>query len=110
LADAPNVSGTFRYASAIYGLSGTIRFEQDGSRVRVTDTTYDRGNDRALAGEAELLGNRLDIQLTPRNGDTNYSADVRFLFSASGSEFCLLGFEDTNGDVGGEGSYFGERL
>jgi hypothetical protein len=103
-------AGVYRYASPEFALSGTITFAQEGSLVRVTDTTYDRGSDRALAGGATLAGNRLDVELTPKNGDTNYTAQVQFVFSDGGRRFCLLGFSDTNGDTGQEGSYLGALL
>ena len=103
-------AGVFRYASPDFTLSGTITFVQQGTRVTVTDTTYDTGRDRALIGTTELQGNRLDITLTPKNGDTNYRAEVSLTFSDAGRRFCLLGFSDTNDDTGGEGSYVGTRI
>ena len=102
------ISGVYSYSSSFYVLRGTITLTRDGTRVRVDDTTYENANDRALRGEGELQGNRLDVELTPKNGDTNYSANVSFLFDDEG--FCLLGFSDTNGDRGGEGSYRGYKL
>jgi hypothetical protein len=77
--------------------------------VRITDTTYENSSDRRLEGEATLQGNRLDIQLVPQNGDTNYRADVLFLFSEDGNEFCVE-FSDTNGDAGELGTYRGTRI
>ncbi|MEE9296728.1 MAG: hypothetical protein V3W34_17430 [Phycisphaerae bacterium] len=107
---APDVSGVFRYAAAEgFSLSGTIVFAQQGDTVRVLDTTYDFGTDRALQGEAQLEGNTLDIQLFPRNGDTDYRADVIFVFSDDGNEFCVA-FSDTNGDRGDLGSFVGVRI
>jgi hypothetical protein len=106
---APAVAGTFHYESLVLGLSGTIVFEQDGQQVRVIDTTYDQDEARALVGEAPLTGNHLNVVLTPKNGDTDYSARVRLAFDAAGDEFCLLSFTDTNDDVGGEGYYTGSR-
>lgn len=104
------VSGVFRYAASKgFGLSGTIVFAQQGDTVRVLDTTYDFGTDRALQGEAPLEGNTLDIQLFPRNGDTDYRADVVFVFSDDGNEFCVA-FSDTNGDRGDLGSFVGVRI
>jgi len=105
-------TGVYRYLSYEFALRGTITFEQQpGQRaVSVTDTSYDNAMDRALAGMATLQGNRLDITLAPRNGDTNYSAQVMFVFSDGGSRFCLLGFSDTNGDTGGIGSYLGSQV
>jgi hypothetical protein len=103
------VGGTFRYASPEFALAGTITFAQEGSMVTVTDTTYDTGRDRALTGAAPLQGNRLDVALVPKNGDTNYRAEVSLTFAEGGSRFCLLSFSDTNGDTGGRGSYLGVR-
>ena len=107
---AVTASGVYRYASGEFALSGTITFSQEGARVQVTDTSYDTGRDRSLIGAATLAGNRLDITLTPKNGDTNYTADVSFVFYSGGRRFCLLGFSDTNGDTGREGSYLGAQL
>ncbi len=105
-----DVSGLYRYsASDLFNLSGTIELAQEGQTVRVVNTTYDFGNDRALEGEGTLVGNTLAIQLVPRNGDTNYRADVQFVFGADGDEFCV-GFTDTNGDAGDNGSYIGRRI
>lgn len=56
-----------------------------------------------------LDGNLLEVSLVPINGDTDYAADVRLLFDATGDGFCLLEFTDTNDDHGGEGSYTGVR-
>jgi hypothetical protein len=75
----------------------------------VTDTTYDTGHDRALEGSGPWEGNRATVVLTPKNGDTDYSATVTFAFSADGRAFCLVAFSDTNGDRGGEGTYTGIR-
>lgn len=105
----PSVAGTFRYSSLRFGLSGTIVFEQQGESVRVVDTSYDQHDDRPLEGESALEGNQLDILLVPKNGDTDYSAQVRILFDESGDSFCLASFSDTNGDQGGEGTYTGSR-
>ena len=106
---APNVEGVFDYASRVWPVYGTIAFEQAGHQVRVTDTSYANANDRALDGEGVLDGNRLEIMLTPKNGDTDYQAQVDFVFSEDGGVFCLLGFADTNGDEGGPGSHYGQR-
>ena len=104
-----NVNGTYRYASTVgYGLRGTITFVQSGTNVICTGTTYDNANDRELEGQATIVGNRLEIQLVPINGDPDYSADVTFLFSPDGGQFCCS-FSDTNGDVGQMGAYDGER-
>jgi hypothetical protein len=105
----PQVAGVFRYESRVFALSGSIELAQDGELVRVTDTTYDQADDRALEGEALLAGNLLDVELTPKNGDLDYSARVRLTFEPGGDRFCLLGFSDTNGDVGREGTYTGVR-
>lgn len=110
-----DVSGVFRYGVgdlldlSVPTLSGTITFEQEGTTVRVVDTTYDLGLDRALEGTAELNGNKLVITLVPRNGDTDYRAEVTFVFSSDGGEFCVA-FSDTNGDAGGLGSFVGRRI
>jgi hypothetical protein len=111
---SPEVAGTFRYESLVFGLSGEITFEQEGDLVRVTDTTYDQPDvaaiARSLEGEAMLDGNRLELSLVPKNGDTDYAADdVTLVFGPSGDDFCLLEFTDTNDDRGGEGSYTGTR-
>lgn len=105
------VNGAYRYSSSSsrYHLRGTITFAQAGSRVEVTDTHYDNARDRAVGGAADLLGNRYDVTMTPLNGDTNYTAQVSFVFGDGGKNFCLLGFTDTNGDTGGLASYFGFR-
>lgn len=108
---SPNVDGAYRYSGAALGgyfLRGTIHFEQTGDDVVVTDTTYDNAFDRALEGSATLDGNRLAVTLVPQNGDTDYEAEVTFLFSASGDSF-QCSFSDTNGDAGPMGSYFGSR-
>ncbi len=105
-----DVSGAFRYSSPLFHLSGTITFEQTGNTVQIVDTTYDTVDDRKLSGAGELQGNRLDVVLVPTNGDTDYSADVSFAFNAAGDSFCIVGFSDTNDDVGGAGSYRGRRL
>jgi hypothetical protein len=52
----------------------------------------------------------MDAVLVPKNGDTDYRADVSFEFSDGGRHFRLLGFSDTNGDSGGPDSYYGDRL
>ena len=104
-------SGVYRYASSVFTLRGTITFVSEGPVVRVIDTSYDNApRDRSLAGVATLAGNRLDITLTPTNGDTNYTALVAFVFTDEGRRFCVAGFSDTNGDVGGDASYFGQRV
>ncbi len=46
--------------------------------------------------------------MVTENGDTNYTADVRFVFDATRRSI-LRGFSDTNGDRGGLGSYVGRR-
>ena len=106
---AVEVTGLYRYASGIFDLSGTITFEQSASGVAVTDTTYDTGKDRALIGPGRLQGNRLDLVLIPRNGDTDYTANVSLVFTPGVPRFCLLEFSDTNGDKSGLASYIGER-
>ncbi len=105
-----SVTGVYRYRAAeLFDLSGTITFAQEGDTVRVIDTTYDFVANRALTGIGDLEGNRLIITLVPRNGDTNYRADVTFLFSDDGDEFCVA-FSDTNADTGELGSFIGIRL
>jgi hypothetical protein len=104
------VSGTYDYGGdTSLSLIGTITFEQQGDLVRVTDTTYLNSNDRPLQSEfAPLDGNTLVLKLTPKNGDTNYQADVTFRFSKGGEIFCVE-FSDTNGDAGVLGSYHGAK-
>jgi hypothetical protein len=106
----PRVAGTFRYqGSAVeFLLRGSITFEQEDDRVRVVEVTYDNSNDRALVGEGVLHENVLDIVLVPENGDTDFEADCKFVFSADGSRFDVE-FSDTNGDAGPLGSYVGNR-
>jgi hypothetical protein len=114
--DTPNtpadidVTGTYRYSSPIpFMISGTIIFEQSGDTVRILNTTYDNNvPNRALMGEAQLNGNTLDIAMVPTNGDTDYRADVRFVFSDDGDTFCVE-FSDTNNDTGALGSFTGQR-
>lgn len=105
---AIDVSGVWRYAGEnIFLLRGTITFEQQGNQVRVTDTTYDNAGDRALKSEfTPLQGNKLVLVMTPKNGDTNYTANVTLLFSDDGKKFCCE-FSDTNGDAGDMGTYTG---
>ena len=105
-ADAgPDVAGTYRYTGS---LRGTITLEQAGNTVRLVNTTYDNADDRPLIGEGTLTGNALVMRLVPENGDTDYEAEVRFVFDATGERFCVE-FTDTNGDRGGLGSYIGRR-
>ncbi len=110
-----NVAGVYRYSFSNFfnfdvpQVSGTIELEQEGDTVRVVNTTYDSAGNRALEGEGRLDGNVLVIQLTPINGDTDYTTDVRFVFSKGGDEFCVE-FSDTNEDVGELGSFIGKRL
>ncbi len=111
-----NVAGTFRYTGqgesatgATFVLSGTITFEQQGNQVRISDSTYDFAGLRPVAGDfTELQGNRLVAVLTPINGDTDYVADVTFIFTADGNEFSV-GYQDTSGDHGELGSFRGVR-
>ena len=105
-----NVQGTWRYAGrSIFLLRGSITFEQNGKLVRVTDTTYDNASDRALQSEfTPLQGNKLVLVLTPRNGDTDYTANVTILFTDDAQRFCCE-FSDTNGDEGDMGTYTGFR-
>ena len=91
-----------------FGLFGTITFQQTGNTVQVVSTTYANSNDRTLMGVAQLAGNRLDIELVPVNGDTDFAAQVTFLFT-SDSEGFTVSFSDTNGDTGTLGSYQGTR-
>lgn len=105
-----DVAGLFEYGGASrFLLKGTITFEQEGDLVRVTDTTYTNAFDRALEGEATLEGNRLLIELVPKNGDPDYTAEVLFLFGEGGQTFCVE-FTDTNGDEGVMGTYSGRRI
>ncbi|MCH9003285.1 MAG: hypothetical protein IIC02_11985 [Planctomycetes bacterium] len=112
-----NVAGVFRYAGngvnadtgGSFNLSGTITFEQQDNMVRVTDTTYDSGGLRRLESEfADLRGNELILTLNPINGDTDYQAAIKFVFSEDGDEFCVE-FLDTNNDQGALGSFTGVR-
>jgi hypothetical protein len=102
------VAGTYRYSGDnLFLLRGTITFEQQNNMVRVTDTTYENSSDRRLRSEfTALQGNKLVAVLTPINGDTDYRADVTFLFSEDGRRFCVA-FSDTNGDTGDMGTYVG---
>ena len=105
-----DVSGLFRYSgNVVFSISGTIEFLQEGNTVHVLNTTYDLGDNRALMGEGTLVGNVLDIQLVPINGDTDFRADVFFIFNEDGNEFCVR-FSDTNGDSGDLGSFTGRRV
>lgn len=104
-----DVTGTYRYTgSPGHFLRGTITFVQTGTTVVCTGTTYDNAADRELEGTATIVGNRLDITLVPINGDLDYEADITFLFSPDGNEFCC-GYSDTNLDTGPLGSYTGTR-
>ncbi len=112
-----NVAGVFRYGGSGanaetgggFNLSGTITFEQQDNMVRVTDTTYDFGGLRRLESEfADLRGNELILTLNPINGDTDYQAAIKFVFSEDGSEFCVE-FVDSNNDQGALGSFAGVR-
>ncbi len=100
-----SVAGNYRYFGH---LRGTIQLEQSGSTVSIVKTTYENANDRPVIGSGELAGNVLDAVLVPENGDTDYRADVRFVFTSDGGEFCVA-FSDTNGDRGPLGSYTGRR-
>jgi hypothetical protein len=103
------VAGTYDYAGTFgHFLRGTVTFEQAGEMVRVVNVTYENANDRPLVGEAMLEGDRLEIVLVPENGDTDFHADVTFVFSADGDNFSVA-FSDTNGDTGILGSYLGTR-
>jgi hypothetical protein len=113
-----NVAGAYRYSGQgsnletgnAFSLSGTITFVQEGNRVRVSDTTYDfAGLRRVQSDFAELQGNRLVLAMTPINGDTDYVADVTFIFSEDGATFCVA-YEDTNMDTGDLGSFRGVRV
>ncbi len=112
-----NVAGVFRYTGnganaqtgGTFNLSGTITFEQQEIMVRVTDTTYDSGGLRRLESEfADLRGNELFLDLTPINGDMDYQAAIKFVFSEDGDEFCVE-FMDSNSDQGALGSFTGVR-
>ena len=114
---AVNVAGTFRYSGTgtnqdtgfEFLLSGTVTFEQTDNMVRVSDSTYDFPGNRPVSGEfTELQGNRVVMQLTPINGDTDFRADVTFVFTDGGDRFSVA-FSDTNGDAGELGSFVGRR-
>lgn len=116
-AAAINVAGVYRYSGTgknevtgfPFQLSGTITFEQDGRMVRVSGSTYDGGALRSVQSEfTEFSGNRLDLLLTPNNGDTDYRAEVKFVFTEDGNQFCVA-FTDTNADQGDAGSFVGIR-
>jgi hypothetical protein len=100
-----SVAGSYRYFGP---LRGTITLDQTGNTVRLVNTTYDNADDRPLIGEGTLAGNELRMRMVPENGDTDYTADVRFVFEATGDRFCVE-FSDTNDDRGGLGSYVGRR-
>jgi hypothetical protein len=99
------IASTYRYSGA---LRGEIDFEREGDTVRLTRTSYENADDRPLVGSGTLAGNTLEMQLVPENGDTDYQADVRFVFDNAGETFCVQ-FSDTNGDQGALGSYTGVR-
>ena len=105
-----DVNGTYRYGGdSIFLITGTITFEQQGNMVRVTDTTYDSSPNREVSsGFFPLQGNKLVADLTPKNGDTDYTAHVIFLFTEDGQRFCVA-FNDTNGDAGDMGKFSGVR-
>ncbi|MDH3590942.1 MAG: hypothetical protein OER88_03635 [Planctomycetota bacterium] len=107
-----NVAGLFDYDGFApplpFALRGTITFEQVGDLVRVVNVTYANANDRPLVGEATLNGRQLDIVLVPENGQTDFRADVTFIFSEDGNSF-EVAFSDTNGDMGDLGDYVGTR-
>jgi hypothetical protein len=107
-AAAPDIDGVYRYRSPIFALRGTITFARQGDRVSVLDTTYDNAADRALIGQAPLQGNFAAFTLAPSNGDTDYQAEVDFVFEDGA--FCVTRFSDSNDDVGAEGSYRGTRI
>lgn len=106
-----DVNGKYRYRGAepFFFLNGTITLEQDGDVVRVTETTYDSGSNRPLVGQGRLIGSTLPIVLVPENGDTDYQADVVFVFRDGGDTFAVS-FSDTNDDTGGLGSFVAERV
>ena len=106
-----DVSGTWNYNGDAfeYRLFGTITMEQAGNTVTVTGCTYvNAPQDRSLTGSADLDGNRLVIVLSAPADETRgpFEADCEFLFNETGTRFCVA-FSDTNGDVGGMGSYTG---
>ena len=103
-AATPTVSGTYDWTATIQGASpglglGTITFAQDGDVVTITDTTHGNPADRDLMGSATFEGNVLVMQMVPRNGDPDYTADVTFRFTADGSRFDV-DFTDSNNDFG----------
>jgi hypothetical protein len=106
-----DVSGTWDYEGdpITHRLFGTITMTQVGTTVTVTGCTYTNApQDRSLTGAADLDGNRLEIVLSAPANATRppFEADCVFLFDATGTRFCVE-FSDTNGDVGGMGSYEG---
>ncbi len=119
-APVPNVAGTFDYGGGGTNgfLTGQITFAQEGSTVTVTNVTYTVTINRRLTGQADLVGNQLDIELfvdvdgdvvPDENPQPFFRADVTFVFSADGSEFCV-GYSDTNGDSGEIGTFTGVRV
>src|SRR5687767_2277206 len=78
-----NVAGTYRFfGDDIFLLRGTITLTQQDNLVSVTGVTYDNSGDRDLVGgPTALQGNKLDIVMVPKNGDTDYIANVKFIFS-----------------------------
>jgi hypothetical protein len=107
-----NAAGVYRYAGEgtnvsgySFLLSGTVTLEQDGNLIRVADCTYDSPGLRPIESEwTPLEGNKAAMKLVPRNGDTDYVADVTFIFNDGGGEFCVA-YMDTNGDMGDMGSF-----
>lgn len=100
----PDVSGTFEWLAEIsgantYTITGLIAFEQEGTRVSVGPNTHSNPSNRELVGEADLTGNVLEIVMVPKNGDTDYTANVTLRFEADGSRFAGE-FTDTNNDFG----------
>ena len=89
-------------------LRGSITLEHQASTVRLVNTTYDNADDRPLVGQGTLQANEVDMMLVPENGDTDYRALVRFVFDATGDQFCVQ-CSDTNDDRGALGSYTGRR-
>ena len=87
---------------------GTITFVQTGPVVQVTGTTHDAPGNRDLTGSGTFVGNVLDISLVPKNGDTDYTATMRFTFSEDdGGDRFQTDFSDTNAD---HGTTFGLRI
>ena len=103
-ASIPNVDGIYEWIAEIrgantYTLTGTITFEQDGPTVSIANTIHSNPANRDLVATADLEGNVLNMMMVPRNGDTDYTADVTMRFTSDGARF-ESEFDDTHDDFG----------